>query len=334
MLEGIIWALMAGTMLGLYALPEKFAKGFEFENTWGLFFFIGTFIVPNIVAFTVVEGFTDILASLPLDILGGMVAASFLWGIGVMMWGKAINHIGLSLGFSLFIGTIILVGSLLPFLVHGLPENQVLYTLLAGIMIVLVGVMSNGKAGILRQEEQSAEDQEKGSMTKGILIAVVGGLLATGFSYANALGGEQIVKASEEMGNAPWVSSIIIMYIIYMAGGVAIASYFGKQISAKKLWGNFKTPHLPKNILLTTVMGILNFAASVAFAYAAFKLGEQGGTVGYAIFNTTSVLIAIISGIITNEWKKSSSKPKTYLYLGVSCMVLGVMVVAYGNSLS
>ena len=43
-----------------------------------------------------------------------MIISAALWGTGVMMWGKAIHHIGLSLGFSLFIGTVILVGSVLP----------------------------------------------------------------------------------------------------------------------------------------------------------------------------------------------------------------------------
>ena len=40
MIEGIIWAVAAGVMLGLYALPEKYTREFEYENTWGLFFLI------------------------------------------------------------------------------------------------------------------------------------------------------------------------------------------------------------------------------------------------------------------------------------------------------
>ncbi|WP_020530273.1 L-rhamnose/proton symporter RhaT [Flexithrix dorotheae] len=334
MIEGIIWALMAGLMLGLYALPEKFTRDFEFENTWALFFAINTFLVPNIAAFALVKNFTGIMGTIPGGVLWGMVIASFLWGIGVMMWGKAINHIGLSLGFSLFIGTIILVGSLLPFLVEGLPAPDILFTILAGIFIVLIGVMANGKAGLLRQKDEKNEDETKnGSMTTGILIAVIGGLLATGFSYANALGRPVIHEASLAMGNADWVTSVIVMYIIYFSGGVAIAIYFTWQISAKSLWSQFSTPYLGRNTMLTTIMAIFNFAASVAFAFAAFKLGKQGNTVGYAIFNTTSVAVAIVSGILTKEWIKASSRAKTYLYVGLASMVTGVVIVAVGNGL-
>ena len=38
MTEGVLWAIFAGLMLGLYALPEKFTKDFKYENTWSLFF--------------------------------------------------------------------------------------------------------------------------------------------------------------------------------------------------------------------------------------------------------------------------------------------------------
>ena len=51
------------------------------------------------------------------QILIKMGVASLLWGIGIILWGKAINHIGLSLGFSIFIGTLILIGSLIPWFI-------------------------------------------------------------------------------------------------------------------------------------------------------------------------------------------------------------------------
>lgn len=337
MIIGVLLAILAGLLLGLYALPEKFTKDFEFENTWSMFFAINTFVVPNVAAFLLIDGFSDVLAAIPSSALITMIICSILWGIGAMMWGKAINHIGLSLGFSIFIGTIILVGSLLPFIQVGLPKTNVFLTILAGLAVVLVGVMANGKAGIIRQKDEEANESEttkSGSVITGILIAIVGGLLATGFSYAYAAGGEIIDTASQAQGNAPWKSAIAVMYVIYMAGGVAIAIYFAQQLTAKKLWGKFKTPHLGKNIMLTTVMGVFNFAASVVFAYAGFKLGKElGGTVGYAIFNTACVVTAIVSGLVTKEWVKASSKAKNFLYIGLTCMVVGIIIIAYSNGI-
>ena len=333
---GIITAIVAGIMLGLYALPEKYAKDFEFENTWGLMFFINMLIVPVIAGFILVNDFSGILGSLSNDVLFAMAIASLAWGIGVMLWGKAINYIGLSLGFSIFIGTVILVGSLLPFIVDGLPPTNAFLTILGGIFVVLIGVIANGRAGMTRQkdeEEAATTSSSASAMSTGILIAVGGGLLATGFSYANAAGRPAIHAASQAAGNPEWVTAVVVMFVIYVAGALFVMPYFLYQLTKKDLWGKFKTPALGKNVMLTALMAVLNFAASVTFAYAAFQLGKAGNTVGYAIFNTVCVAVAILTGLSTGEWTKASGKAKNFLYIGLAAMVLGVVIIAVGNGM-
>lgn len=337
MTAGIIWAIAAGVMLGLYALPEKFTKDFEFENTWGMMFFINLLIVPLLAGFVLVGDFTSVLAAIPSAILLKMAFASLLWGVGVMMWGKAIDYIGLSLGFSIFIGTVILVGSLLPFLVDGLPPNNVFFTILGGIAVVLLGVLFNGRAGLVREADEAAKkDQvsEKKSVGTGISIAVIGGLLATGFSYANAAGRPIIHEASQAAGNPEWVTAVVVIFVIYVAGALFVIPYFIYQLSQKSLWSKFKTSNIFNNIGMTTTMAVLNFAASAAFAFAAFQLGQAGNTVGYAIFNTVCVAVAIISGLVTGEWKNASGKATRFLYTGLAAMVVGVIVIALGNGMA
>jgi L-rhamnose-H+ transport protein len=171
-------------------------------------------------------------------------------------------------------------------------------------------------------------------MGLGILIAVVGGLLATGFSFANAVGRPVIHEASMAAGNAEWVTAIPTMSVIYVVGGLVCATYFIWQLSKKKLWGAFKTPYIGRNIGMTTLMAIFNFGASISFAYAAFKLGAAGNTVGYAIFNTMSVAVAGIGGLVTGEWKAAPPKAKMNLYIGLIAMMGGVVIIAIGNSLA
>lgn len=337
MTAGIIWAVVAGIMLGLYALPEKFTKDFEFENTWGMMFFINLLIVPLLAGFVLVGDFTTVLGAIPSDILLKMAFASLLWGVGVMMWGKAIDYIGLSLGFSIFIGTVILVGSLLPFLVDGLPPNNVFITILGGIAVVLLGVLFNGRAGLVREADEAAKKDkvsEKKSVGTGISIAVIGGLLATGFSYANAAGRPIIHEASQAAGNPEWVTAVVVIFVIYVAGALFVIPYFIYQLSQKGLWSKFKTSNIVNNIGMTTTMAVLNFAASAAFAFAAFQLGQAGNTVGYAIFNTVCVAVAIISGLVTGEWKNASGKATRFLYTGLAAMVIGVIIIALGNGMA
>ena len=342
MLIGIFWALLAGLMLGLYAIPGKYTKDFKEENTWGLFFMLTMFVVPILATLAIMKGVGNIYGTPEVRaILPQMVVTSVLWGIGVMMWGKAIHHIGVSLGFSLFIGTVILVGSLLPFIVDGLPAMQVFATIIFGLLFVLAGIFANGTAGITRERDEAAAkdaaeakvDGEPGkkSMAAGIAIAVIGGLLATGFSFANAVGRPPLHEASMAQGNPEWVTALAVMFPIFLSGGVIMAGYFAWQLSQKKAWGSFKTANFGKNFVLIFIMAFFHYAASAVFAYAAFKLGAVGNTVGYAIFNTACVVTAIVSGIVTGEWKLASAKAKNLLYTGLGCMVVGILIISVGN---
>ena len=336
MIAGVVWALIAGVMLGLYALPEKYTRDFKYENTWGLFFILTMFVVPVAATIVLLGGF-QVFSMVESSVILKMAVVSVLWGTGVMMWGKAINHIGLSLGFSLFIGTVILVGSLLPFLEDGLPAVGKFATIMAGLGVVLAGVVLNGRAGLVREKDEKAtgekQEEGKGSMLTGIIIAVVGGLLATGFSYANAAGRPPLSAAVAELGLAPWKTAVAVMFPIFISGGVVMGLYFVQQLTQKKRWGDFKTPRFVPNLVLIFIMAFFHYAASALFAFAASKLGAVGNTVGYAIFNATCVLTAIVSGIIVGEWNKASSKARGFLYTGLACMVAGIIIIAVGNGL-
>lgn len=334
MIQGIILAITAGIMLGFYALPEKFTKDYKYENTWGLFFLIALFIIPILAGLLIIDDFGAVLSLIPSRVLIEMIIAGFLWGFGVQLWSKAINYIGVSLGFSIFIGAVILIGSLLPFIVDGLPASKSLTFILIGLVLMLFGVIANGKAGMLRQKSENADKTIKKdtNISKGIIIALVGGVLATGFSYANAIGVSHFSQAMVTYGNPEWKTALALMIIIYLAGALYVLPYFCIQLSKNKSWHVFKTKHFTRNISLATIMAVLNFAASALFAHSAYLLGAAGNTVGYAIYNTVSVLIAVISGLATKEWIKASNKARANLYFALVSMIVGVILIALGNS--
>ncbi len=321
----------AGIMLGLYALPEKYIKGYKYENTWFLFFLIALIILPLIAGFGLINNFGAILSSIPSNVLWTMVGASFLWGVGVQFWSKAINYIGMSLGFSIFIGAVILIGSILPFIVDGLPSPAALKYIMAGLVVILVGIGANGRAGLLKMAD--SDNSTSKNMVRGILIALIGGLFATGFSLANAVGVKPITEAVLAEGNPVWMSAIAVMCIIYWAGALYAIPFFVIQLCKNKSWGNFKNS-LGRNVSMAFIMAFFNFAASAAFAYAAFSLGGAGNTIGYAIYNTASVLLAVVGGILTKEWVGAPAKSKTMLYIALASMVVGVVLIAMGNSVA
>lgn len=337
MINGILWAVGAGIMLGLYALPEKYIKGYKYENTWFLFFFLSLIVLPVLSSFLLIDNFCDVLMTLPSKVLCFMIFTSFLWGVGVQLWSKAIDYIGVSLGFSIFIGSVILVGSILPFIVDGLPSENALWYIIMGLIIILIGVVSNGRAGILRKESSEHVDSiellSSGKTIRGIFIALIGGLLATGFSIANAVGNKPITEAVIAQGNPMWMSSIAIMFIIYLSGALYAIPYFVFKLFKNNTWSTYKSKHSLSNFGMAFIMACLNYAASASFAYAAFSLGSSGNTVGYAIYNTVSVLLAVIGGLLTKEWVGAPKKVKRILYFALISMLLGVVLIAIGNAI-
>ncbi len=339
MIEGILWAVGAGVMLGLYALPEKYVKGYKYENTWGLFFLLALIVLPIISAFTLIDNFGAIIASLDSTIILYMALLSILWGLGVQLWSKAIDYIGMSLGFSIFIGAVIMVGSILPFIVDGVPAHDALIDIILGLAIILVGILLNGFAGVLRNKSEegssaAAATTASNKVLTGIGIALFGGLMATGFSLANAVGVKPITEAVVAQGNADWTSSIVVMIIIYLSGALYVIPYFAYQLCKNKSWGNFTLTSLKSNLGLIFIMALFNFAASVVFAYAAFNLGSAGNSVGYAVYNTASVLLAVLGGLFAKEWANAPQKARLMLYLALACMVGGVLLIAIGNSVN
>ncbi len=67
MMTGIIWALVAGLMLGLYALSGKFTQDFKEENTWGLFFMQRRQFAITLLWVLSTTGYADPLGSPDLE---------------------------------------------------------------------------------------------------------------------------------------------------------------------------------------------------------------------------------------------------------------------------
>ncbi len=335
MLIGTLWALLAGLILGMYALPTKFVKDYEYENTWGMFFLLTMFVVPLAATYLLLNGVGEIYATMSAGKFWAVILASFFWSVGVIFWGKAIDHIGISLGFSIFIATVILVGTILPIFIEGFPALKALLMILLGIVFILLGIVCYGRAGILKEREQNAAvpTSDKKSMLTGIIIAILGGLFATGFSAANTIIRPEIIDNVRRLGNPEWMTAVAVMFPIFLTGGVVSVTFFTIQLSKKGLWKKFATPALGKNFILILIMASFHYGASVIFAYSAFRLGALGNSVGYAIFNSASVITAVVVGLMTKEWENVSSATLKWLYGAIGFMVVGIVVIAYANTI-
>lgn len=337
MITGIFWVLTAAFMLGFYALPSKWIKGYSIENLWGSFWFLAMFIVPVLSALFLVNGLFETYELVPFHILLISFLLSILWGIGNLLWGISISKIGMALGFSLLIGVATLVGSILPFFMGNFDSlgTTAGKTILLGIFIIMLGIIANGKAGLLRENNKVSEgDTTKNSMRTGILLCIVGGVCAAGFnlSYHVADNLGHIGAISQEtFGNSPWIARLAIMLPAFIGSGVVTVGYFLIQIRTNNSWSNFKIKESSKNLTYIAIMAIVYCASLIIYGLGAFQLGNLGTSVGFAIFQTGCIMVANIIGIITGEWENASNKSKNWMYGGLLLMTIGIVIVAFGN---
>ncbi|TYA66003.1 L-rhamnose/proton symporter RhaT [Seonamhaeicola marinus] len=336
---GFIWVLLAAIMLGFYAFPSKSVKGYQVENLWGVFWLFAMFIVPILASVLLVDGLKATYTQVPIRVFISVFFLSLLWGVGNLLWGISISKIGMALGFSLLIGVATLVGSVLPFFM-GAADKLITpggLIILAGILIIMFGIVCNGKAGLLRETNEQNENATKsGNMKTGIIMCVLGGICAAGFnlSYhvADSIG--EIGKiAQEQFNNEPWVARLAVMLPAFIGSGVITVLYFVFQIHKNNYWSAFKGSHNTKNIMLIAVMALVYVASLIIYGLGAYNLGAFGTSVGFAVFQTGCIMVANLLGIFSGEWNEAGTKSKQWLYSGLGIMTLGIVIVAYGNFL-
>ncbi len=336
---GIIWAFVAAIFLGVFALPSKYVKNYEWENTWGAFYLIGMLIIPIIAAVVSLNGLGQTYAAIPPYLIASVIALGFMWGCGNICWGWGIATIGMSLGFSVLIGTVILSGSILPFFLGNADKVFTLpgLVIIAGIMICVLGVAVNGLAGLFREKEQTRDQEtEKKPMLKGLVICFVGGLLAAGCNLAFHVGGNVAgidAISREQFSNPPYLAGLSVWMLVFIGGSISTCSFAVYLLTRNKTWRKFAVKKSGRNILMASLMGLSHFACLFCYGLSAWKLGSLGTSVGFAIFEAFSIIVANGLGLFTGEWEGAGRKSINAMATGLTVLVFGIIVISIGNAM-
>ncbi len=124
--------MLAGAMNGTFALPMKFNKEWAWENNWFPFSILSLAVFPWMIAFTTVPHLGATFSHVSIGELATAVVCGVLVYTGSLLFGVAIDKIGVGLSFALLIGTMNSVGVLLP----PILAHQSLMATLSGKAIV------------------------------------------------------------------------------------------------------------------------------------------------------------------------------------------------------
>src|SRR3974390_479278 len=114
MFGGIAMILVAGMMAGNCMLPMKFARRWQWENTWLVFSLVSLIVLPWALALLLAGDVFEIYRGLSAGPLVLPFVLGAGWGIAQVLFGLSIARLGLALGCAIIIGLGSLFGTLVP----------------------------------------------------------------------------------------------------------------------------------------------------------------------------------------------------------------------------
>lgn len=330
--------LAAGVMQGLFAVPMKYAKRWQYENIWLIFAISGLVVFPWALTLATIPQIAQIYAATPRSTVAAVVGFGICWGTGATLTGLALNMLGIGLAMAIVLGLSASVGSLIPLLVLT-PEKLAteqgrLY--LAGTAVMLVGIVLASYAGALRDrlapgkvQKLSQDSIGKKPFVSGLLVAIFAGLFSSALNFVYAFGSAALTEAQQAGVSPVWMSNVIAAPAV-SGGFIANALYCGYLLRRNRTVQNFFLRDTRPNWLLGALMGALWFGGQALYGLGVYRMGTFGTVIGWPLLMGAIIITSNFAGVFTGEW--IGSNRRVYLYLGSGIVV--ILIALYVLSLA
>jgi L-rhamnose-H+ transport protein len=343
-LLGLLLVIVGGFMEGAFSLGLKMTPGWKFENTWGMGSLIALIFVPWPVALLTVPNLYDVYAGTPTWAIVSAILFGIGWGVGGIFWGLGVMAVGLALAISLMMGLTSVVGSAGPLLLSDpgaflTTSGQIL---IAGLIIMILGVIICANAGSLRSKELSDKSANAASQATsppvyrfgiGLIFCILAGTLSSLLNFGFAVSGGPIMDSARSVGTPDiWVANAV-WALVFTANFLVNFLYSVYLMVKNKTMGNLFKPGMAKNWGWAFYLGLLWPLGVVLYGIGAHKLGDFGAYAGFPLLLICSILGSNLLGALTGEWKGTSARPKSIMAVGISVLVIAAALFGYSNIL-
>lgn len=325
---GLMILVLAGVMNASFTLPMKYTSRWAWENTWLAWTIWALLILPALVTTATVPHLGRIYSSVAPGVLLLVILFGAGWGIAQVFFGLAVDAIGIALTFSLVLGTSAAVGTLIP-LIHLHPERlhtSAGYGVLAGVALVILGVLVCAVAGRMRDKAlASHRGASKGSVL-GIALAILCGFGASFINLGLAFG-SSLTTAARSAGAGVLSAPNAVWMPLMLAGSIPNLLYCLWLLRRNHTGSQFREGNL-RYWALALAMGVLWLGSTLLYGVSAATLGSWGPVLGWPLFMSLIVITASLLGMLTGEWKSSGRLPLRIQWSGVALLVGAVFILA------
>ena len=334
---GIGWHLIGAASAASFYAPIEKVKKWSWETTWAVAGFFSWILLPIGVSLFLLPDFHGFYASIGLSLLLKVALFGAMWGVGNVSYGLTMRHLGMSLGIGVAIGVTLVVGTLIPPLLHG--QAAMLFTTrsgqltMAGVFVALIGVATVSYAGHQKEVQLSGEVREF-NLKLGLLLAVLCGIFSSGMSFAIDAA-RPMEAAALHLGVNPLYAALP-SYVIIMGGGAVInLSYCFIRLAALKrlsLRADLSQPGatLARNGLLAATGGIMWYLQFFFYAWGAANVPAHVAYVNWMLHMSMYVLCGGIVGLALGEWRGVGTRPVRLLWAGILVIIAAANLVGLG----
>lgn len=317
MKSGFLLLFAAGICQGSFGLGYKKYAPYTWAAFWAVY---------NILCAAVAAAFAGIAAPRLWEVISGYGAAYWvmpllcgaLWGLSAVGFSKGISLIGMSMVYGISMGISTVVGSAVPIFISGnLPEGGSGILFWSGLLLTLAGVAVITAAGVKR------DGGMKGSAA-GMFLAVLSGLgsgaMNVGFSYSGEAG-----AALASLGCSQAAVSAVRWLPVLAGGCLAGVIWCVCELSVRNEWRSLVLKGSGMRALKLLGVSIVWYAALLLYGLSSDMLGDIGSSIGWILFNSLALIISVLWGIKTGEWKNKSKK---LLFAGCIILIIAWIFIA------
>jgi len=329
---GLAAVVVAGVLQGLFAVPMKYARRWNYEHIWLTYSLVGMVVLPWILTTVTVPHLAEVYSLTPALALVRIAGFGLCWGIGSALAGLGMNLLGIGLGMAIILGLSASVGSLIPLLI--LTPQQLHtpqgHTYLAGTVLMLVGIALCARAGMLRDAARKRGESVPGwSFVAGFIVCCLSGLFSSSLNFSYAFGGEAVDRARSLGASHLWSTGVVTALAV-SGGFIANLAYCGYLLRKNDTLGRFTGDGAGTGWLCGALMGFLWFGGQSLYAVGITRMGELGVVIGWPLLMGMIIVTSNAAGILTGEWNDVSSATKRFLAFGMLIILaaLGVLAMA------
>lgn len=315
-------------------VPIKKVKDWSWESFWlvqGVFAWLVFPLLGALLAIPEGSGLMELWSA------GGASKAIIygaLWGVGGLTFGLSMRYLGVALGQSIALGTCAGFGTLFPAIFGG----QDLFhgaglVLLIGVCITLAGIAVIGYAGSLRARNMTEEEKKAAvkdfALTKGLLVALLAGVMSACFNLGLEAGND-ILARTKELGASELFALNPVILLVTIGGFVTNAIYcLFQNIKNKSLKDYTSVPSkvLVNNLLFCALAGVLWYSQFFGLGMGKSFFAEAPLMLAFSwsILMSLNVIFSNVWGIVLKEWKGAGQKTVLVLCCGMLILILSLI---------